>query len=171
MEYHRRLSIILSCFIYYLSIAYYTALCADEKTQADSSKYHPTPSVVSTKYGLLRGVIEILPNKHLQPVEKFLGVPYAGAPEGSLRFLPPGTPPQWKGIRNADHVGPVCPQRLPDISNETEALKRMPAGRYDYLKRLLPHLTNQSEDCLYLNIYAPAGSKYICFNAVFILLL
>ncbi|CAL1267457.1 unnamed protein product [Larinioides sclopetarius] len=126
-------------------------LGAVTETQRASSR------VVSTKYGSLRGVIVTLSNRHLQPVEKFLGVPYAGVPTGSLRFMPPVTPPHWKGVRSADHLGPVCPQKLPDISNETEALKRMPAGRLDYLKRLLPFLTNQSEDCLYLNIYAPAS--------------
>lgn len=117
----------------------------------------PSTRVVSTKYGSLRGVIVTLSNKHLQPVEKFLGVPYAGVPTGSLRFMPPVTPPHWKGVRSADHLSPVCPQKLPDISNETEALKRMPAGRLDYLKRIIPFLTNQSEDCLYLNIYTPAS--------------
>ncbi|GFQ83626.1 neuroligin 4-like [Trichonephila clavata] len=120
--------------------------------------------VVTTKYGSLRGVIVTLSNRHLQPVEKFLGVPYAGVPTGSLRFMPPVTPPHWKGVRPADHLSPVCPQKLPDISNETEALKRMPAGRLDYLKRLMPFLTNQSEDCLYLNIYAPANGKNFNFN-------
>uniref|UniRef100_A0A1A9Z0U3 COesterase domain-containing protein n=1 Tax=Glossina pallidipes TaxID=7398 RepID=A0A1A9Z0U3_GLOPL len=51
--------------------------------------------------------------------------------------------------------GSVCPQRLPDIANQTAALERMPKGRLEYLKRLLPYLQNQSEDCLYLNIYVP----------------
>ncbi|CAG0924216.1 unnamed protein product, partial [Notodromas monacha] len=31
----------------------------------------------------------------------------------------------------------------------------MPEGRYHYLHRLYPYLRNQSEDCLYLNVYAP----------------
>uniref|UniRef100_T1GP46 Uncharacterized protein n=1 Tax=Megaselia scalaris TaxID=36166 RepID=T1GP46_MEGSC len=31
----------------------------------------------------------------------------------------------------------------------------MPRGRLEYLKRLIPYLKNQSEDCLYLNIYVP----------------
>lgn len=154
------LQAIITFYVFYCVFEHNVVECTDTDEQSDSGKYQPRASVVVTKYGSLRGVVETLSNKHLQPVEKFLGVPYAGVPEGSLRFLPPGTPPQWKGIRNADHLGPVCPQRLPDISNETEALKRMPSGRYDYLKRLLPFLANQSEDCLYLNIYTPAGSKY-----------
>lgn len=38
----------------------------------------------------------------------------------------------------------------------------MPKGRLEYLKRLLPFLQNQSEDCLYLNVFAPAHGK--CFS-------
>lgn len=36
----------------------------------------------------------------------------------------------------------------------------MPKGRYQYLKRLIPLLVNQSEDCLTLNIYVPGSGKY-----------
>lgn len=117
--------------------------------------------VISTRYGSLRGFMSTLSNRQLQPIEVFLGVPYAGAPKGPLRFMPPVTSPHWKGVKLADQQGPVCPQKYPDVSNETEALKKMPLGRYKYLKRLIPQLTNQSEDCLYLNIYVPSSGKWI----------
>lgn len=111
---------------------------------------------VTTKYGALKGYIETPNGRHLQPVEVFLGVPYATPPTGAMRFMPPGTPVHWRGVRMADRPAPVCPQRFPDIRNESDALKRMPVGRLEYLRRLLPHLQRQSEDCLYLNIYTPA---------------
>lgn len=37
----------------------------------------------------------------------------------------------------------------------------MPKGRLDYLKRLLPFLQNQSEDCLYLNVFSPLHGKLL----------
>ena len=118
---------------------------------------------VTTRYGALKGnivTLEQASRSGLQPVEVFLGVPYASPPIGNMRFMPPGTPTQWKGIRMADRFAPVCPQRPPDIHNETEALKRMPRGRLEYLQRLLPFLHKQSEDCLYLNIYSPAIGEF-----------
>ena len=118
---------------------------------------------VTTRYGALKGSIVTLESsvrQNLQPVEVFLGVPYASPPLGNMRFMPPGTPTQWKGIRMADRFAPVCPQKPPNIQNETEALKLMPRGRYEYLRRLLPFLQKQSEDCLYLNIYSPAVGKF-----------
>ncbi|XP_042895443.1 neuroligin-4, X-linked [Parasteatoda tepidariorum] len=124
--------------------------------QMELDTRHLSTRVVHTRYGTLRGFISTLSNRQLQPVEVFLGVPYAGAPTGALRFMPPVTSPHWKGVRVADSFGSVCPQKWPDIKNETDALKRMPQGRLRYLQRILPLLTNQSEDCLYLNIYAPA---------------
>ncbi|KAK8788970.1 hypothetical protein V5799_021254, partial [Amblyomma americanum] len=123
---------------------------------------------VTTKYGALKGYIETPSppppgpqqqsrQQHpLQPVEVFLGVPYAAPPTGAMRFMPPVSPAHWSGVRMADRLAPVCPQRLPDIGSESEAVKRMPLGRLEYLRRLLPHLQRHSEDCLYLNIYTPA---------------
>lgn len=123
--------------------------------------------VVQTRYGKLQGVVRTVDasvsatpgGPPTATVDTFLGVPYATPPVGSNRFGPTRTPSPWDGVRMADAPGPVCPQRLPDISNETAALNRMPVGRLVYLKRLLPYLRNQSEDCLYLNIYAPSQGQ------------
>ncbi|XP_044731238.1 neuroligin-4, X-linked-like, partial [Chrysoperla carnea] len=113
--------------------------------------------IVQTRYGRLQGLlIPMDQHRFLKPLEVFYGVPYATPPVRSNRFSPTRTPSPWDGVRISDHMGPVCPQKLPDISNETAALERMPRGRLEYLKRLLPYLKNQSEDCLYLNIFAPA---------------
>lgn len=104
--------------------------------------------IVRTKYGELSGVIVTL-DRNLEGVEVFRGVPYASPPTGSLRFMPPVSGALWHGVKVADKFGPVCSQKLPEIND------KMPKGRAEYLKRLLPYLKNQSEDCLYLNIYAP----------------
>lgn len=126
--------------------------------------------VVQTRYGKLQGVVRTVDvsstvagssARSSATIDTFLGVPYATPPIGSNRFGPTRTPSPWDGVRLADAPGPVCPQRLPDVSNETAALQRMPIGRLVYLKRLLPYLRNQSEDCLYLNIYAPSQGQWI----------
>ncbi|GIY06938.1 hypothetical protein CEXT_58031 [Caerostris extrusa] len=68
--------------------------------------------------------------------------------------MPPVTSPHWKGLNWLISFRScfLPPKKFPDISNETEALQKMPLGRYRYLKRLLPYLTNQSETVIYLNI-------------------
>lgn len=134
---------------------------AEWRARAQPDPFEPKHSTLSsrtvrTKYGDLRGVVWELDGRHLGPVEVFRGIPYASPPVGNLRFMPPVNGAQWKGTKMADRFSPVCPQRLPDISDEQEALRRMPKGRYEYLRRLLTYLQDQSEDCLYLNIYAPA---------------
>lgn len=146
------------------------ALLAISRGDPDQARTGPqlqqsqlTSRTVRTKYGDVSGVIVTLDSRHLEPVEVFRGIPYASPPLGSLRFMPPVTGALWSGVKVADKFGPVCPQRLPDISNETAALKRMPMGRLEYLKRLMPFLKNQSEDCLYLNIYAPAQGRWFLF--------
>ncbi|XP_018334128.1 neuroligin-4, Y-linked isoform X2 [Agrilus planipennis] len=94
-------------------------------------------------------VVEARMSRQLPDVEQYLGIPYAAAPVGKLRFMPPGSAPQWKQkLKIADSFGPVCPQRFPNKRN-------MPPERQEYFQRIERHLRNQSEDCLYLNIYSP----------------
>lgn len=128
-----------------------------------------SPRIVRTKQGSVKGVLVIPSNRDLQPVEAFLGLPFAAPPVGPLRFMPPVTPLPWNGVRLMDKYGPACPQTLPDVSNEKEALRFVTRGRLQYLRRLLPYLRNQSEDCLYLNIYAPVTGTFSLFLSKFIL--
>ncbi|KAG8233583.1 hypothetical protein J437_LFUL000994 [Ladona fulva] len=133
-----------------------------------------SPRTVTTRYGELRGVVWAPDGRHSGAVEAFLGVPYASPPTGSLRFMPPVSGAVWRGVRLADRPGPACPQRFPEdvaaVARAMEAapnppspadeeiIRKMPKGRVEGLKRLLPHLRRQSEDCLFLNIYTPGIS-------------
>jgi para-nitrobenzyl esterase len=69
----------------------------------------------------------------------FKGIPYAKPPVGPLRWRAPERAPSWAGVRDATRFGPICPQAPTQI----EAL-------------LGGTLGEQSEDCLYLNIWTPA---------------
>jgi para-nitrobenzyl esterase len=74
-------------------------------------------------------------------VKAYLGVPFAKPPTGDLRWKPP-QPIDWDGVWNADRRGAECIQvlRAHDINHYfgEEAT---------------------SEDCLYLNLWAPAEAK------------
>ncbi|KAJ0181484.1 hypothetical protein K1T71_003569 [Dendrolimus kikuchii] len=104
------------------------------------------------RQGALRGLI-VKPSRqyNLQYVEMFLGIPYAAPPTGNLRFMPPVSAPPWPEVKMATHFAPVCPQALPAIKKDNPPSP----GRKQYLLRLSPFLANESEDCLYLNIYVP----------------
>uniref|UniRef100_A0A8B9I5W9 Carboxylic ester hydrolase n=1 Tax=Anser brachyrhynchus TaxID=132585 RepID=A0A8B9I5W9_9AVES len=79
-------------------------------------------------------------------VNVFLGIPFAKAPVGSLRFSPPEPPEPWNDLRDATSYPPLCPQ---DLAMLKKAEK-------NYQEKHIPFQT--SEDCLYLNVYSPAGS-------------
>lgn len=117
-----------------------------------------SPRQVVTKLGTVQGFVVRPPNGY-EGVEVFLNLPYASPPEGSLRFMPPVSGSPWKGIRKSETPSPVCPQVLPNLRNESEALKMMPRGKLTHLRRLIPHLRNQSEDCLYLNLRVPLAGE------------
>src|SRR5262249_60718539 len=55
---------------------------------------------------------------------------------GALRWQPPRPAAPWHGTRAATSYGPHCPQ---------------PAGSFGR--------ASTSEDCLYLNVFTPAGTK------------
>jgi len=109
--------------------------------------------VVTTRYGRLRGILIDLPEPTLPPVEAYLGLEYGSLLGGELRFLPPTSPvARWDGVRTALKFKPVCPQPLPDLSDVAE---RAPASVVERLRRIIPFLEQQQEDCLYLNVYVP----------------
>ncbi|XP_069033623.1 neuroligin-1 isoform X2 [Embiotoca jacksoni] len=117
-----------------------------------AQKLDESDPVVTTTYGKLRGIKKELNNEILGPVIQFLGVPYAAPPTGEHRFQPPEPPVSWPDIRNATHFAPVCPQsivegRLPDVM--------LPVWFTNSIDVVTSYVQDQSEDCLYLNIYVP----------------
>ncbi|XP_055641383.1 uncharacterized protein LOC129778493 [Toxorhynchites rutilus septentrionalis] len=114
----------------------------------------PYTREVAVKQGRLKGIVRIMhPQSGLKSVDQYLGIPYAEAPVGSRRFMPPSAPIPWTGLKMAIKLSPVCPQNLPTLNNVNNNYSK---GRYDQLKRLLPYLKVESEDCLYLNLYVPS---------------
>ncbi|MBN1495707.1 MAG: carboxylesterase family protein [Spirochaetes bacterium] len=68
--------------------------------------------------------------------QRYLGIPYAKAPVGDLRFKPPQDPAPFKnGKREAFDYGPMCPQLVYGV------------------------LLSGDEDCLFLNVWAPRDAK------------
>jgi len=101
----------------------------------------PIPTVekpiapIQTTGGLVAG--KVLPSG----VRAWFGVPYAQPPLRELRWKPP-QPVEWSGVYNADRFAPECIQDLRG-------------------SRINHYFGNEatSEDCLYLNIWAPADAE------------
>ncbi|KAK2576577.1 hypothetical protein KPH14_005247 [Odynerus spinipes] len=148
----------LARFLFFLFFIFLLS-ASNEGSRANAATRYAS-RIVETKSGQIRGILQELNSKHLDPVEVFRGIPYAAPPIGDLRFRAPISPIPWNGVKLADTYGAVCPQNYPDIGNETAALLQMPLGRYQQLKRLLAFLSNQSEDCLFLNLYIPGSGSH-----------
>lgn len=86
--------------------------------------------VVTVRQGRLQGV-------ERWGVDRFLGIRYAAPPKNQLRWKPPQPVHDWPGIRSAKTPGPRCPQ-------SAKPWKELP----------------ESEDCLFLNVYAPARPSH-----------
>ena len=87
--------------------------------------------IVETAQGLLEGFAK-------DGVLRFNGIPYAKPPVGALRWRVAVTPEPWTGIRDASRFGTIAPQ----LRSAAEALIGGTPGE-------------QSEDCLYLNVWTP----------------
>ena len=91
--------------------------------QHDSAHYN------RTNQGDLTGVARTARNG--EPYTAFLGVPFAQAPVGDLRFRPPVPAGPWEGVRDATVDAEECWQNQLDN----------------------PALNVGSEDCLYVNVF------------------
>lgn len=94
------------------------------------------PETVQTTHGAVSGVS--LPGD----VTVFRGIRYAQAPTGELRWKPPVSPPDWKGVHAATEFGAACMQPL-SAPNSIYA----------------DNPPQMSEDCLFLNVWKPAHAS------------
>ncbi|SDI29579.1 para-nitrobenzyl esterase [Pseudobutyrivibrio sp. 49] len=104
--------------------------------------------VVQVKQGYLRGVYN-----EDKSVRVYAGIPYAKAPVGDLRFREPQEPEKWDRVRECDEFGPMAMQTRsnPFVDSLSHIL-----GWHDYqVKFGDEYLEAMSEDCLYLNVWAP----------------
>ena len=79
----------------------------------------------------------------------YRGVPFAKPPVGERRWKAPERPDAWDGVFKADTFSAKCMQSVPGPGNP-------------YLKEFYTDpefLRPSDEDCLYLNIWTPAGAS------------
>jgi len=83
----------------------------------------------------------------LAKADAYMGIPYAQAPVGGLRWKAPVPAKSWSGVRKAEKASASCYQVL-----------NPPEGREPWTPEYLI-APNISEDCLYLNVWAPHAAK------------
>ncbi|GAA2576969.1 carboxylesterase family protein [Dactylosporangium fulvum] len=97
-----------------------------------ATSLQPDATAVRVAQGTLRG-------RRSGGVTAFLGVPFAAAPFGPRRMLPPQPPAPWDGVRDALDYGPT-------------------ATRADYIPQyvgLFPEPIIPGDECLNLNVWTP----------------
>ncbi|KAF7984603.1 hypothetical protein HWV62_12801 [Athelia sp. TMB] len=107
-----------------------------------ASHKSPTDAAPTVKLDLAT-VTGVSAQLNSSTLEKFLGIPFSQSPTGDLRYRAPVGIEHYNSSFSATEFGPYCPQ-LPEI---------VPGS---------PPLTNdssatQSEDCLTINVFRPAG--------------
>jgi para-nitrobenzyl esterase len=107
-----------------------------EEPGGSAAARHPNPPVVRIASGLVRGFWRGEPGSR-EASAAFLGVPFAKAPVGELRFAAPAPPDPWDGVRDATTYGPT-------------------AQREDDPTSLIPEPAVAGEATLNVNVFTPA---------------
>ncbi|OJJ98573.1 hypothetical protein ASPACDRAFT_53400 [Aspergillus aculeatus ATCC 16872] len=92
--------------------------------------------IVKTSYGKVLGTT----SEYVDGINVWKNIPHAAPPTGERRFKAPVKPSRWDGVRNATVFGPQCMQ--PNTGSSIFTIGS------DYM----------SEDCLSVNIWAPANA-------------
>lgn len=107
-------------------------------------------SVRDTSSGLYvsttSGTIEGFYNDTAHDVRAFLGVPFAAAPTGSLRFMPPAKRPRSSSVIKATSWPAACPGLYPNATTIYSLLPYLPFTKFD-------------EDCLTMNVWTPSAAR------------
>ncbi|CAH1728832.1 unnamed protein product [Chironomus riparius] len=99
------------------------------------------PLIVTTDKGKVRGLT--LTSSTGRKVDAWLGIPYAQAPVGALRFRHPRPVEKWQGVFNATKPPNSCVQIVDTVF-----------GDFPGALMWNPN-TELSEDCLYINVVVP----------------
>ena len=104
--------------------------------------YKPAPIVIKADAASQREIIsgKIVGYSEDNGTHAWLGIPYAKPPVVELRWKTPQEPDKWDGVREALTVCSVCTQYGNPLADVSKKYYGKPVG---------------SEDCLYLNIWAP----------------
>jgi len=108
-------------------------LTAGFMSYSQTNNFFPVQATINT--GIIEGNYDTRTG-----IQFYLGVPFARPPVGELRWKAPQPLVPWKGVKETRKFGPRAIQGIVfgDMKSRSEGL---------------------SEDCLYLNVWTPAGRK------------
>lgn len=136
------------CFLFILALNYILTGPPYKNVPAVANKNPDVTDVVTVAQGDLTGVYN---EDH--SVKVYAGIPFAKPPVGELRFKEPQEPESWEGVRVCDSFAPMAMQNR--SSTFYDSLSHL-LGWHDYqVKFGDEYIEPMSEDCLYLNVYAP----------------